>query len=337
MSPELVKSASVDHRADLWALGVVAYRTLTGRLPFRGETFGAIAITINEAEFEPPSALVEGLDPAVDAWFRLALCRNIQGRFQTAVEMADALREATKHLASGEHAPGADDLPPTARTPSSSDDATRSLEHHPAMAKTVTPAEAGLLPDDAKRNADVVSSDSPTVRAATGPEDSLDDTRTSADQRRRESQPVQSERASTLGGASGSGEQPRRRWPLAWLAAALVAGTVVAIAATMDGGSFSGHAGEEAPGSEPETTRSPVPTTEPAAARSEAQAEGGAPATSASGLASPAPKTGPAAQPPPVPRPSAAPKVPTTRNNCNPPFTVDANGDYVPKPECFPR
>jgi serine/threonine-protein kinase len=52
MSPEqLFHPAKVDHRSDLWSLGVMAYLCLTGTLPFGGDSFGAVCVAINEAAY----------------------------------------------------------------------------------------------------------------------------------------------------------------------------------------------------------------------------------------------------------------------------------------------
>ncbi|MBL8740573.1 MAG: protein kinase [Myxococcales bacterium] len=94
MGPEqLTTPAAIDARADLWALAVVAYEALTGDLPFKGETVGALAIAVDRGELTPPSKRV-GVGPSVDRWFEKAFAREIGRRFQTADELATAFRAA---------------------------------------------------------------------------------------------------------------------------------------------------------------------------------------------------------------------------------------------------
>jgi serine/threonine-protein kinase len=93
MSPEQVKGqGNVDQRADLWALGCMAYECLTGRPVWNMDqgvamTFAAIATSA----FPVPSDLRPDLPPEFDAWFKKALERDPNKRFQTAKELSDAL------------------------------------------------------------------------------------------------------------------------------------------------------------------------------------------------------------------------------------------------------
>jgi serine/threonine protein kinase len=93
MSPEQVLgSKHVDHRADLWALGVVTYRALFGRMPFTGGTPHALVFNICKGAHRKPSEL--GLPTALDAWFARALAPQVELRFASAQELCDAFAAA---------------------------------------------------------------------------------------------------------------------------------------------------------------------------------------------------------------------------------------------------
>jgi len=95
MSPEQVVGAKeIDFRTDLWSLGVVAYQTLTGQLPFCAETVGALAIKIHRDPLPLPTGANQDLPRAVDDWFVRACARDPGERFASAREMADALAKA---------------------------------------------------------------------------------------------------------------------------------------------------------------------------------------------------------------------------------------------------
>jgi|HubBroStandDraft_1064217.scaffolds.fasta_scaffold12814_1 eukaryotic-like serine/threonine-protein kinase len=94
MSPEQLESSkTVDARADLWSLAVVAYGSLTGALPFAGDTFGAVCLAIHSGQLEDPSVLRPELPAALGGWFRKSLNRDIEERFSSAAEMARAFAE----------------------------------------------------------------------------------------------------------------------------------------------------------------------------------------------------------------------------------------------------
>lgn len=95
MSPEqLTCSKDLDLRADLWALGVVAYHAITGRVPFFAETIVGLTLTVHAGQFTPPSALRPEAPPALDDWMRRALQLDPNARFGSAREMAEALERA---------------------------------------------------------------------------------------------------------------------------------------------------------------------------------------------------------------------------------------------------
>ncbi len=92
MSPEQARGLrSLDARSDLWSLGVIAYQSLTGRLPFTGEAVGDLLVTICTQDPAPPCSVEPSLPPDVDAWMAKALCRDPEGRFDSAKAMAQAL------------------------------------------------------------------------------------------------------------------------------------------------------------------------------------------------------------------------------------------------------
>ena len=97
MSPEQLQSSKhVDHRADLWSVGVVAYLCMTGKVPFDAENFASLCIAIDRGVFPKPGTVRQGIPPAVDAWFARALQRDASDRFGSAREMADALAAAVR-------------------------------------------------------------------------------------------------------------------------------------------------------------------------------------------------------------------------------------------------
>ncbi|MGH7436048.1 MAG: protein kinase domain-containing protein [Polyangiaceae bacterium] len=96
MSPEQVKGhGNVDQRADLWALGCMAFECLTGRPVWNTDqgvamTFAAIAAS----PLPVPSQYRPDLPRAFDTWFRKALERDPDKRFQSAKELAESLASA---------------------------------------------------------------------------------------------------------------------------------------------------------------------------------------------------------------------------------------------------
>lgn len=93
MSPEQVTAQkSIDARSDLWSLGVVTFEALTGKRPYDGPSFGALAVRIATGSPPKPSDVNPALPPSIDAWFAKACAREVDQRFRSAREMAEALR-----------------------------------------------------------------------------------------------------------------------------------------------------------------------------------------------------------------------------------------------------
>jgi serine/threonine protein kinase len=95
MSPEQARGThELDHRADLWALGVVAFQCLVGALPLVRATFGDLVLALHTEPMPVPSALVPTLPRAFDTWFARATRRSPDDRFQSAAELSSALSAA---------------------------------------------------------------------------------------------------------------------------------------------------------------------------------------------------------------------------------------------------
>src|SRR6266568_2715506 len=91
MAPEQGAAAPVDHRADIYAFGVLAYELLTGVLPFHGECAIATLIEHQTKSPEPPSRLRPGLPPELEALILRALEKRREERQQSMVEVASEL------------------------------------------------------------------------------------------------------------------------------------------------------------------------------------------------------------------------------------------------------
>ncbi len=94
MSPEQARGLpDIDLRTDTWSLGVVAYRALTGRLPFQGQAMGDIVLSVCTAPIPQVAELAPELGPGWDAFFARALARAPEDRFQSARELAAAFSQ----------------------------------------------------------------------------------------------------------------------------------------------------------------------------------------------------------------------------------------------------
>jgi serine/threonine-protein kinase len=96
MAPELLHStpeeAAADLRTDIYSLGVVLYRLLTGCLPFAGRDLWTLRAAILAGQPAPVSQVKASIPPALAAICHRCLAQQPAARFQTAQALADALR-----------------------------------------------------------------------------------------------------------------------------------------------------------------------------------------------------------------------------------------------------
>jgi hypothetical protein len=94
MSPEQIKADAVDRRSDVFALGVVLHETLTGQALFRGRTPQILAARIIQEDSPRVRTIRSDVGVELDAVCAKALARDPDARFQSAAELARALRTA---------------------------------------------------------------------------------------------------------------------------------------------------------------------------------------------------------------------------------------------------
>jgi hypothetical protein len=145
MSPEQCRGRDVDHRTDIYAFGVVAFKLLTGAVPFDGESYMDILLAqINDAP-PLPSSIAPELPPAVDQGILWMLQKDPAARPPNLVTAVRALEDAA--VAAGfEVAAGAPTGPHTAFRPTSQGGGDApSAGHTPTLAAPpVTPSPTRL-------------------------------------------------------------------------------------------------------------------------------------------------------------------------------------------------
>lgn len=129
MAPEQIQGKEVDHRADLFALGVVLYEMLTRHKPFQGENLTVVSHRIVYDHFTPPKEYARNLPPGIERVLDRALEKDPARRYQRARDMVEDLRRVlaetsredlneTLSIASWVEA-GSPGLPPTPPPPGS--------------------------------------------------------------------------------------------------------------------------------------------------------------------------------------------------------------------------
>jgi eukaryotic-like serine/threonine-protein kinase len=94
MSPEQITGGQIDRRTDVFSAGIILYQFLTGEKPFTGSGAWTIAKKIIQEEPALPSSLNNAVTPLFDAVVNRALAKNPDQRYQSARDLAVALKRA---------------------------------------------------------------------------------------------------------------------------------------------------------------------------------------------------------------------------------------------------
>ena len=98
MSPEQAKGEEVDHRTDIWSLGVIFYEMITGQLPFKGDYEQAVVYSILNEEPKSITDLRADLPGELEQIVNRALLKATDSRYQNTKEILIDLRKLKKKL-----------------------------------------------------------------------------------------------------------------------------------------------------------------------------------------------------------------------------------------------
>jgi serine/threonine protein kinase len=127
MAPEQFSGKDVDHRVDLFAVGVVLYQLLTGHRPFEAQALEELSYKICHADPLPATSLAPNLPPAIDAVLMRALAKSKTDRFASATELSRAISDALAVPAAAQQSPPEPPQKPIPITPEAIERVTRAL------------------------------------------------------------------------------------------------------------------------------------------------------------------------------------------------------------------
>jgi serine/threonine protein kinase len=91
MSPEQAAGKSIDHRSDIFSLGIILYEILGGEKPFKGDTYQSLITSIMSERPTPLRQLRSDVTPEIDLLVQQALVKDLDSRYQSAEEFSEAL------------------------------------------------------------------------------------------------------------------------------------------------------------------------------------------------------------------------------------------------------
>lgn len=112
MAPEQIRGENhrIDGQTDIWAFGVIMYRMLTGRHPFRGKTTKALAQQIRYKEPKPIRQLNETVPKSITNICMKCMAKMMMDRYESMQDLIDDLAEAIFEISTLEHSsPGLDE------------------------------------------------------------------------------------------------------------------------------------------------------------------------------------------------------------------------------------
>jgi serine/threonine-protein kinase len=98
MSPEQSSGVGIDHRTDIFSLGIVLYEMLTGFRLFHGESLTHVLHNVATFDPPPPSRIKPEIPPLIDLVVMRALAKKPKDRYATAWEVVDDLRNCLQEL-----------------------------------------------------------------------------------------------------------------------------------------------------------------------------------------------------------------------------------------------
>jgi serine/threonine-protein kinase len=303
MAPEQVRRAPVDRRADIYAVGVILWEALARRRLFTADDPAGILHAVLHAEIPSIASVVPSVPSRLADVVHNALARDPEDRFDTALEMAEALEAAVS--------------PAPARKVS-------------AWVKAVAAPE--LEAKDAMLASVEASSPSQRAAAPTIPEAVVRFTEQPTDLEATKS----GSQITAVSVATDVVSKRRGRWP--WLAgaAAMVVSATLATWAVVHGRA-SASSGEVRAGSAPPALASGQDDM-PSGSASSDPPSSSSPTPVASATPSPIARPDTPASTSPAARPARAKRASPTGNpkrDCVPPYTVDSNGIEHFKPWCL--